>query len=144
MHILLAFRFNPTFVLPVSETVKIPLVTSAVSSPITTHTPGRRTGTGSAAISPSRAASARTPMIGFQKVSLLTIIRAAGHVPPYTATSGTPPTTLEEIRKAAGGPLVVFPECTTSNGRGLLRFADVFKGYAVPVKAFQVFVMCVR
>jgi hypothetical protein len=54
------------------------------------------------------------------------------------------PCTLEEIRQAADRPIVVFPECTTSNGRGMLRFADVFKDYSVPVKRFKVFIMCVR
>jgi hypothetical protein len=41
---------------------------------------------------------------------------------------------------------VVFPECTTSNGRGLLRFADAFKGLTsdIPVRGWNVWVMCVR
>jgi hypothetical protein len=51
---------------------------------------------------------------------------------------------LEDIRSRADRPIVVFPECTTSNGRGLLRFAEVFKEYSVPTKHFSVFVMCVR
>jgi len=70
------------------------------------------------------------------------MLRATGRVPPYD--SYVLPRTLEEIRQAADGPVVIFPECTTSNGRGMLRFADVFNGYGVPVKGFQVFVMCVR
>lgn len=70
------------------------------------------------------------------------MIRATGHVPPYNF--GAPTSSLEDIRQAANSPVVVFPECTTSNGRGMLRFADVFKGVSLPVKAYKVFVMCVR
>lgn len=67
------------------------------------------------------------------------------------ATGGTPKsplsgsfTSLEDIRQSAERPVVVFPECTTSNGRGLLRFARVFEGYSVPVKKYNVFIMCTR
>jgi hypothetical protein len=70
------------------------------------------------------------------------MLRATGRVPPYD--SNISPRTLEEIRQAADRPIAIFPECTTSNGRGMLRFADIFNGYSVPVKGFQVFVMCVR
>lgn len=51
---------------------------------------------------------------------------------------------FEEIRAKADRPVVVFPEGTTSNARGLLRFAEVFKGIEVPVKHFKVFITCVR
>jgi hypothetical protein len=130
-------RFNPIFVLPV------PL--QSLSSPIT-HTPGRRTGTGSAAISsPSRSPSIRTPISGFRTVSLMSALRVTGRVPPYDYISPEGySSTLEDIRMKADRPIVVFPECTTSNGRGMLRFADVFEGEILPVKKCQVFVMCVR
>jgi len=135
-------RFNPTFVLPVCEAVEIPVQSSRASAPIT-HTPGRRTGTGSAALSsPNRTPSARKSVMGFQAVSLLSILSATGRVPPYNPNML--PCTLEEIRQAVDRPIVVFPECTTSNGRGMLRFADVFRDYSVPVKCFKVFIMCVR
>ncbi|KAG5644075.1 hypothetical protein DXG03_009165 [Asterophora parasitica] len=140
----LAFRFNPIFVLPVSDDVDTPLATSESSTPIS-HTPGRRTGTGSANISsPRKAATVIVPILGFRRVSLLSIIGLTGQVPPFGHSASTPPpSSLEDIRKAADRPLVVFPECTTSNGRGLLRFAKVFR-QEVPVKKYQVFVMCVR
>lgn len=50
---------------------------------------------------------------------------------------------LEEIRRQATRPVVVFPECTSSNGRGLLRFAEVFRN-TVPIKGYQVYIMSVR
>lgn len=72
------------------------------------------------------------------------MVTRIGHVPPFGLTnSGSTKSTLEEIRRTASRPIVVFPECTTSNGRGLLRFADVFH-QNVPVKKFQVFILCVR
>ncbi|TFK43630.1 hypothetical protein BDQ12DRAFT_675302 [Crucibulum laeve] len=136
----LAIKFNPIFVLPVCECLPTPPTFSRSSTPIT-HTPGRRTGTGSANIqSPGRSPAARIPIIGFREVSLLSIIRSTGRTP--LADSGSMQS-FEEIRKKSSRPLVVFPECTTSNGRGLLRFADVFH-QNIPVKSYQVFVMCVR
>jgi hypothetical protein len=70
------------------------------------------------------------------------MIRATGST-PQSPSSGSY-ASLEDIRKSAERPVVVFPECTTSNGRGLLRFARVFEGYNVPVKEWNVFVMCTR
>jgi len=138
----LAFRFNPIFVLPVPETLS-PTFNPPSLLTSTTHTPGRRTGTGSANIqSPNKTTTARVPIIGYRQVSLLSIIRLTGQVPPFRAIHGSP-RSLENIRKSADRPVVVFPECTTSNGRGLLRFSEVFLR-GVPVKDYQVFVMCVR
>ena len=76
-------------------------------------------------------------------MSLLAMIRATGSI-PLNSSSCKDYVSLEEIRSKADRPVVVFPECTTSNGRGLLRVADVFRGVNVPVKGFNVFVMCVR
>ena len=133
--------FNPIFVLPVCE---VPATVQSLreSKPIS-HTPGRRTGTGSAAISsPNRAPTVRKPVVGFQRISLLGILHVTGRVPPYYLSATT--TSLEQIRKEADKPVVVFPECTTSNGRGMLRFANIFKGVGLPVKGYKIFLMCVR
>ncbi|OCH84179.1 hypothetical protein OBBRIDRAFT_786495 [Obba rivulosa] len=140
----LAFRFNPIFVLPVSS-ADVPQAIPRLSTPVT-RTPGRRTGTGSAAISsPStRTPTPRVPIVGFRRVSLLSMLHATGYVPAPAHSGSTAPSSLEEIRSRADRPVVVFPECTTSNGRGMLRFAEVFRGVKVPVTKFQVFVMSVR
>ncbi|KAJ6515994.1 hypothetical protein C8R45DRAFT_958323 [Mycena sanguinolenta] len=138
----LAFRFNPIFVLPVAEAAPspdIPLTSGAIS-----HTPGRRTGTGSANITATSRGVARAPILGFREVSLLSVLCATGRAPPFGSTkTGAPYQSLEDIRKLARRPIVVFPECTSSNGRALLRFADVFQ-QNVPVRGYNVFVMCVR
>ncbi|KAI9574570.1 hypothetical protein HD554DRAFT_2231149 [Boletus coccyginus] len=137
----LSYRFNPIFVLPVVDETKPPI--SAIPGETISYRPGRSTGTGSAAMSaPTRATSPHIPILGFRRVSLLSMVRATGNTPqsPFSGSY----TSLEDIRKSAERPVVVFPECTTSNGRGLLRFARVFEGYSVPVKKCNVFVMCTR
>ncbi|KAF8897442.1 hypothetical protein BD779DRAFT_1667422 [Infundibulicybe gibba] len=135
-------RFNPIFVLPISDTSTLSMV-SQPTTPIT-KIPGRRTGTGSAAIQPpNRATSSRVPVLGFQEVSLLSMIRQIGQVPPFGPSYPGNYQPLEDIRKKADRPVVVFPECTTSNGRGILRFANIFQKN-IPITSHQVFVMCVR
>lgn len=132
-------RYNPVFVIPIPESFPESPAVSRASTPIT-HTPGRRTGTGSANIQVTpRASVPRIPIAGFHQVSLFSLINFTARVPTLDSRS----LTLEEIRRKASRPVVVFPECTTSNGRGLLRFADVFR-QNVPVKGYQVFVMSAR
>lgn len=126
------------FVLPVSDEP----MQQRDTQPETRAT-GRRTGTGSAAISlPTKSVARRVDIAGFRKVSLLHIITCTGRAPLDTSSGNY--SSLEEIRRSANRPVVVFPECTTSNGRGLLRFAELFKDCPVPVKGFKVFVMCIR
>lgn len=147
-EILISFiRFNPIFVLPVSAAGEQAQQAATPSSPIT-RTPGRRTGTGSAAISSpaARAPTPRVPILGFRQTSLFGMLRATGHVPSAVQahTTSSDVKSLEEIRGGADRPVVVFPECTTSNGRGLLRFAELFRDVSVPLTKFKVFIMCVR
>ncbi|KAF8558875.1 hypothetical protein OG21DRAFT_1432625 [Imleria badia] len=138
----LSYRFNPIFVLPVADETKLQ-TSSAPDEQTISYRPGRKTGTGSAAISvPTRSISPRLPIRGFRRVSLLSMVRATGDT-PLSPSSGSF-SSLEDIRQSAERPVVVFPECTTSNGRGLLRFARVFEGYNVPVKKCNVFIMCTR
>lgn len=130
--------FDPIFALPISSNP-----VQKRDAHIEARATGRRTGTGSAAISsPTKPLAQRVNIAGFRKVSLLQVVMYTGRT-PLDASSGNY-SSLEEIRSSADRPLVVFPECTTSNGRGLLKFAELFKGCPVPVKGFKVFVMCVR
>ncbi|KAL1736047.1 hypothetical protein EV714DRAFT_267582 [Schizophyllum commune] len=136
----LAFRFNPIFVYPIVDALPKAPAQKSSPSPVS-HTPGRRTGTGSAAVAAptTREAVPRAPITGFRIASLLEMVRSTGNVLPQPG-KGRP---LEDIRRAANRPIVVLPECTTSNGRGLLRFADVFGRTTTP-KGCHVFVMCTR
>jgi len=73
------------------------------------------------------------------------MITHTGRIPPQTSNEKEKYVSLEEVRRRARGPVVVFPECTTSNGRGLLRFANVFEHERnIPVKGYNIFLMCVR
>ena len=136
--------FNPTFILSVVDTLDIP--SPAEKSGPLSRTPGRRTGTGSAAISSpaSRTPTQRIPIQGFRRVGLLRMLVSTAHLPLVAGSTSAKPETLEEIRSRSDRPVVVFPECTTSNGRALLRFADVFGNVRLPVMQYKVFVMCVR
>ncbi|KLO11236.1 hypothetical protein SCHPADRAFT_831421 [Schizopora paradoxa] len=143
----LVYRFDPMFILPLG----IPLETSESSVPASPRTtPGRRTGTGSAGISatPVRAPSERAEITGFVEASLLRIVSLTGNVPPFGNRDKLESLkSLEDLRlkaKSAGRPIVVFPECTTSNGRGILRFGNVFKGISASSLKFTVFIMCAR
>jgi hypothetical protein len=70
------------------------------------------------------------------------MLRASGHVPPFPDAGAT--LSLDQILKSADRPVVVLPECTTSNGRGMLRFVDILPGVAMPMTTFKIFVMCFR
>jgi len=145
----LAFRFDPIFVLPVTDPAQLDPDTS--STP-TIQKPGRRTGTGSAAISNSatfasknRQLAPHAKVLGFKVVSLWSMITHTGRIPLKTSNDKEKHESLGEVRRRAHGPIVVFPECTTSNGRGLLRFADVFQHERnIPVKGYKIFLMCIR
>ncbi|KAG8903447.1 hypothetical protein FRB99_003269 [Tulasnella sp. 403] len=141
----LAFRWNPIFVIPVYEKPPVP-----ACLPTTPNvTPGRRTGTGSAAISspsPSTSSKIRSPILGFKRTTLLGIINHTGRAPLLRSqlARGEDVFPLEAIRKMADRPVVVFPECTSSNGRALLRCADIFQDYSIPIRGFKLFLMCAR
>lgn len=117
-----------------------------MSPTVTTSKTGRRTGTGSAAVQPSttRAPSAKIPFMGFKRASLLSMIRVTGHTPPYSDEDAlNSAESLQTIAARADRPIVVFAEGTTSNGRGLLRFAEVFGGKLLSNKT-RLYLMCVR
>ncbi|KAG0709530.1 hypothetical protein DFH29DRAFT_792617, partial [Suillus ampliporus] len=137
----LAYQYNPLFVLPVANAP--PALSSVKDVSSISYTPGRKTGTGSAAISSvDRVLSSPEVIRGFRQVSLLEMISSTGNTP--SAPSSASLRSLEDIRRSARRPVVVFPECTTSNSRGLLRFADVFNGASIPAKGYNIFLMCVR
>ena len=136
-------RFNPIFVIPIPESIpEFPIRNLQQSTPIV-RIPGRRTGFGSAKHQPTTRTPPRIPIRGFRQVSFLRLICLTGLVPPFDGSIPSDALSLEEIRRSASRPLAVFPECTTSNGRGILRFASVFQKN-VPVKTHQIFVMSVR
>ncbi|GAA5986388.1 hypothetical protein JCM5350_002902 [Sporobolomyces pararoseus] len=55
----------------------------------------------------------------WNRVSLLSAVWQSGQIPNRVGAKGE---SLEEAIRNARGPAVVFPECTTSNNRALLKF----------------------
>jgi hypothetical protein len=135
-------RFNPTFALPIHTP---PAVDPSRSASVT----GRQTGTGSSNIDlPSISSVPSSPLLGYLPVSLFTILNLTGHTPAHFYSSqyegkGVKLYTLEELCDRAPGAVVLFPEGTTTNGRGLLRSSEGLfgsQGWEVPVRKRAVWV----
>lgn len=112
-------RHNPTFLLPVfSEAI-------TVDSNF-----GRASGTGSASILLPTTSST---CIGYVPVRPLALMARTGSLPPTAAEVAGQKVfkTLAAARAASPGPVLVFPEGTTSNGRAVLRFGDGVLGEEV-------------
>ncbi|KAL1405891.1 hypothetical protein Q8F55_007571 [Vanrija albida] len=107
-----AFRHNPTFLLPV-------FAAPASSG----ETFGRSTGTGSASI---LLPSSSSRCEGYVAVSALALLSRTGALPPTLGEVDAAKVfkTLADARRAAPGPVLLFPEATTSNGRAVLRFGE--------------------
>lgn len=141
--------YNPTFLLPIHAP---PALSPSDLGTAGTAT-GRQTGTGSAQITlPSISNVAQTPLLGFKPMRLYQMIGLTGQTPLdffnayHQGGEGAGKLySLREARDKIYGPLVVFPEGTTSNGRALLRFGkDVLADVDVPVRRGSVWVTSFR
>ncbi|GAA5934277.1 hypothetical protein JCM3775_006956 [Rhodotorula graminis] len=72
-------------------------------------------------VAASPTASSSSTIAGWRRVTLLSAILASGQLPQPGAAAES----LEAAVKKAVGPVVVFPEGTTSNNRALLKLADI-------------------
>ena len=134
-------RYNPVFALPNFASDTKPSLPSPglLKKPIK----GAK-GTVGDSLSQAGTQRKQAELRGFTKVGFLQLASKCGLAPPYV---GGDYQSLEQIRlqaRKAGRPLVIFPECTTSNGRGMLRFSELFGGEKAPVSGYKVFVMSVR
>ncbi|KAG2210552.1 hypothetical protein INT47_002494 [Mucor saturninus] len=81
-------------------------------------------------------------------ISLWEAIRLAGKIPESAPSSDDQVYTVQELslkaKKGGWGPIVVFAEGTTTNGRALLKFAPIFKDYKVDQKDGQFQVMAFK
>ena len=88
--------------------------------------------------------TATTAFAGYTTVSFINMIRATGYTPPYYGLSNSSSSAkdIPSLCRRSKRPLVLFPEFTTSNGRGLLHFSDLenIKG----PHGFNIFIMGVR
>ncbi|KAG9302321.1 hypothetical protein G9A89_008813 [Geosiphon pyriformis] len=78
-------------------------------------------------------------------ISLWTAIKLTGSYPDMEPPSDLTTYSLTQLvsfAKSNGwGPIVLFPEATTSNGRALLKFSDVFKEFSPPVQNVKILIM---
>ncbi|WVO15244.1 hypothetical protein L204_102898 [Cryptococcus depauperatus] len=108
----LAFRHNPTFLLPIFG--------NDVSQE--TQKTGRHTGTGSANIG---SVLIQPRLIGYKPYSLGSLLMRTGALPDQCdIPQNDLYKTLREARRKENRPIVLFPESTTSNGRAILRFGE--------------------
>ncbi|GAA5962099.1 hypothetical protein JCM3765_005520 [Sporobolomyces pararoseus] len=63
--------------------------------------------------------SSNQKISGWNRISLLRAVWQSGQIPSRAGTRGE---SLETAIRNSRGPAVVFPECTTSNNRALLKF----------------------
>ncbi|GAA6059064.1 hypothetical protein JCM10212_002035 [Sporobolomyces blumeae] len=72
--------------------------------------------------------STTSSIVGWKCIALWQAIARSGQIPDKVdvkaSEKGNGGKSLQECAKTAAGPVVCFPECTTSNNRALLRFAD--------------------
>ncbi|KAF9586363.1 hypothetical protein BGW38_006279 [Lunasporangiospora selenospora] len=77
-----------------------------------------------------------------REISLWEALLQSGSYPELSPPEGIETLPLSEFMKAmhkkGSGPVVIFPEGTTTNNRAILRFIPVFKNCPVPETSFQI------
>lgn len=80
-------------------------------------------------------------------MSLRSMLGFVGHTPIDLSTANAEPfSVVQKWAKHKGRPLVLFPEGTTTNGRGVIKFIDVFGSSAVNMgkDPWSVWIACVK
>lgn len=110
----LAYRYNPTFLLPTFAPLQD-------STPDQAQT-GRHTGTGSANISTTQP---QPDFLGYTPIPLLTLLARTGQLPiTENVLSVGSYKTLKGARRGEKRVVVLLAEGTTSNGRAVLKFPE--------------------
>jgi hypothetical protein len=108
----LAYRYNPTFLLP----------TFTPLDETSTQSTGRHTGTGSANISTSQP---QPKFLGYTPIPLLALLARTGSLPPTEEVLSVGSyKTLKGARRGEKRVVVLLAEGTTSNGRAVLKFPE--------------------
>ncbi|GAA5897552.1 hypothetical protein JCM8208_003302 [Rhodotorula glutinis] len=92
-------------------------------------------------VAASSTTSSSNKVAGWRRVTLLSAILASGQLPQLGAAAES----LDEAVKKAVGPVVVFPEGTTSNNRALLKLAEIAApGACVKSSPLRTFVLAFK
>jgi len=109
----LAYRYNPTFLLPTFAPLELTT---------TNQSTGRHTGTGSANISSSQP---QPTFLGYTPIPLLPLLARTGSLPPTEEVLAAGSyKSLKSARRGEKRVVVLLAEGTTSNGRAVLKFPE--------------------
>ncbi|KAF9933214.1 hypothetical protein FBU30_006155 [Linnemannia zychae] len=83
-----------------------------------------------------------------REISLWEALHQAGSYPELTPPEGVETYPLldfvKSVHKRGSGPVVIFPEGTTTNNRAILKFVPIFKGWSVPETSIDIRIMAMK
>ncbi|KAF9391827.1 hypothetical protein CPB97_005235 [Podila verticillata] len=83
-----------------------------------------------------------------RQISLWQALRLSGSYPELAPEAGVETLPLLEFTKAmhkkGAGPVVVFPEGTTTNNRAILKFVPIFKDWQVPETSIDISILTLK
>ncbi|KAH7048876.1 hypothetical protein BKA57DRAFT_462535 [Linnemannia elongata] len=83
-----------------------------------------------------------------RQITLWEALRQAGSYPELSPPEGIETFPLldfvKDIHKSGSGPVVIFPEGTTTNNRAILKFVPIFKGWSVPETSIEIRIMALK
>ncbi|POY73880.1 hypothetical protein BMF94_3050, partial [Rhodotorula taiwanensis] len=88
----------------------------------------------------SSSSSSAASIVGWRRVSLARAIFSSGSLPEF----GQEGETLAQLLENARGPVVVFPELTTSNNRAVLKVDAIATAATANAKPRQIYVLAFR
>ncbi|KAG0077125.1 hypothetical protein BGZ90_007672 [Linnemannia elongata] len=83
-----------------------------------------------------------------RQITLWEALRQAGSYPELSPPEGVETFPLldfvKDVHKSGSGPVVIFPEGTTTNNRAILKFVPIFKGWSVPETSIEIRIMALK
>ncbi|KAF9130660.1 hypothetical protein BGW39_002802 [Mortierella sp. 14UC] len=83
-----------------------------------------------------------------RQITLWGALRQAGSYPELSPPEGIETFPLldfvKDMHKKGSGPVVIFPEGTTTNNRAILKFVPIFKGWSVPETSIEIRIMALK
>ncbi|KAK3811457.1 MAG: hypothetical protein J3R72DRAFT_463406 [Linnemannia gamsii] len=83
-----------------------------------------------------------------RQITLWEALRQAGSYPELSPPEGVETLPLldfvKDMHKKGSGPVVIFPEGTTTNNRAILKFVPIFKDWSVPETSIEIKIMALK